>query len=89
MWRTEAAVIEGAARQSDRWENRQLAPVPFTLADRELERISRYESELQRSLQRAYAMLEKRQAHRAAEAAGVSAPASNETKSEAAERSVG
>ena len=89
MWRTEAAVIQDAARRSDRWENRKLAPVPFTLADRDLERISRYETGLQCSLQRAYAMLEKRQAHRAAGGAGVSAPASNETKPEVAGRSMG
>lgn len=88
VWRTEAAVIRKAARRSDAWENRQSAPEPFTLADHELERISRYESELQRSLQRAYAMLERRQAQRAAGSAAASPPAP-ERNPEVAERSVG
>jgi hypothetical protein len=74
VWRTEAALIQGAARRSDTWENAELAPVPFTLAGHDLERISRYEATLHRSLQRAYAMLELRQRHRAAEAARTSAP---------------
>ena len=69
-WRTEAATIQEAAR---RWEESKLAPVPFTLAGQDLERITRYEAALQRSLQSAYAMLEQRKARRA-EAASAAPP---------------
>ena len=65
LWKTEAEVLRRAERSADNWENARLAPVPFTLADRELERLSRYETALKTSLQRAYALLERRQAQRA------------------------
>jgi hypothetical protein len=62
LWKTEAAVIRRAERSADAWERPALAPVPFALAGRELERLSRYETALKSSLQRAYALLERRQA---------------------------
>jgi hypothetical protein len=71
-WRTEAAAIQVAARRSRRWEEPKLA-VPFALAGRDVERVSRYETALQRSLQSAYAMLEQRKARRA-EAASAAPP---------------
>jgi len=78
VWRAEGAVLQRAARNSDAWENRPLAPVPFTLANRELERLSRYEAGLQRSLERAYVLLERRQTQRAAEDRPPAAPQTNE-----------
>jgi hypothetical protein len=80
VWRAEGAVMQRAARDSDAWENRKRAPVPFTLANHELERLSRYEAGLQRSLQHAYALLERRQAHRAAEERAAAALQTNEAK---------
>ena len=52
--------------------------MPFTLADRELERLSRYETALKTSLQRAYALLERRQSQRTSDEGD--APHSGRTK---------
>jgi hypothetical protein len=72
-WRTEAATIQLETRRADARDKIKVAAIPATWAGSDLERISRHESALQRSLQRAYAMLERRQAQRA-RAASTSAP---------------
>jgi len=72
-WRTEAAAIQLETRGADTRDKTKLAAIPATWAGSDLERISRYETALQRSLQRAYAMLERRQAQRA-QAAPTAAP---------------
>jgi hypothetical protein len=72
-WRTEAATIQLETRRADARDKIKVAAIPATWAGSDIERISRHESALQRSLQRAYAMLERRQAQRA-RAASTSAP---------------
>lgn len=67
-WRTEAAMIQLAARRVDTWDKADVAAVPISRVAQELERISRYESALERLIQRGYAALERRQARRAAQA---------------------
>jgi hypothetical protein len=65
LWRAEAGVIQVQQRYPNHWDKPQLAAVPFARAAHELTQLSRYETALDRLLQRAYAMLERRQARRA------------------------
>ena len=88
-WRTEAAAIQLAARGADARDKTKVAAIPATWAGINIERVSRHETALQGSLQKAYAMLERRQAHRAQAAATSASTANCNNEAKFVDRSMG